>query len=75
MGKRYPIVHVCDGPVTHEVSSFSTNTGAAFVPQDLVGLMDDKVWALSFSVSVLSDWLSYWAHTSGEMLVKLLEGS
>lgn len=42
VGKRYPIVHVCDGPVIHEVSSFQTNTDAKLIPQDISGLMDDK---------------------------------
>lgn len=43
VGKRYPIVHVCDGPVIHEVSSFQTNTDAKLIPQDISSLMDDKV--------------------------------
>lgn len=43
VGKRYPIVHVYEGAVINEVSSFTTNTEAMFVPQDIEGLMEAKV--------------------------------
>ena len=47
VGKRYPIVHVYEGHdkqlVTHEVSSFTTNTDAKSIPQDMCGLIVKKV--------------------------------